>query len=222
MANRYPLSAETRTVIGKQVKQLRRQDILPGNIYGHKVESTAISVTAADFATVYKQAGETGLIDLKIGGEKSTRPVLVHDTLVDPVTGALLHIDFYQVNLKEKLVTSIPLEFVGESEVVKNKEGILLELMQEVEVESLPTDIPSSIEVDISTLTEVGQGIVAGDLKLPAGVELQTEAEEMVCKIDSAQMAEEEEVVEAAEGEEGEAEAESASEEASESTSGNE
>lgn len=192
MSKRYNLSAEPRTTVGKQVKQLRRQGVLPANIYGHKVDSVAVSVSATDFSATLRQAGETGLIDLQIAGEKASRPVLIHDTLVDPVTSALLHVDFYQVNLKEKLVAAVPLEFVGESPIVKNKEGILLELLHEVEVESLPTDIPSQIEVDISGLTEVDQGILVGDLPLPAGVEMKTDAEEMVCKIDTAQMSEEE------------------------------
>jgi large subunit ribosomal protein L25 len=222
MAKRYNLSAEPRTIIGKQVKQLRRKQILPANVYGHKVEATAISLALLDFKSVFKQAGETGLIDLQVHGEPQTRPVLINDTLVDPVTGALLHIDFYQVNLKEKLTATVPLEFEGESPIVKAKEGILLELLQEVEVESLPTNIPSSIVVDISNLTEVDQGIKVGDLPLPAGVEMQTDAEELVCKIETAQMAEEvvEEVV-VPEGEEAAAGEEEAPAETSETDSGN-
>lgn len=218
MAKRYNLSADSRTVVGKQVKSLRRDGKLPANVYGHNIKATAVTVDAKEFAGVLKQAGETGLIDLKIGEEK-TRPVLIHDMLVDPVKGATLHVDFYQVNLKEKLTATVPLEYVGESPIVKTGEGILLELLQEVEVESLPTDIPSSIEVDISGLTEVDQGIRVSDLPLPEGVEMQTDGEELVCKIDTAQMAEEEEV-EAAE-EVAEESAEQA-EESSEEATGNE
>jgi large subunit ribosomal protein L25 len=219
MAKRYNLSADSRTVIGKQVKQLRREGKLPANVYGHNVEATAVTVDAKEFASVLKQAGETGLIDLKVGDEK-TRPVLVHDMLVDPVKGATLHVDFYQVNLKEKLTATVPLEFVGESSIVKNNEGILLELLQEVEVESLPTDIPSSIEVDISGLVEVGQGIHVSDLPLPAGVEMQTDGEELVCKIDTPQMAEEE--VEEISTEESIEEGTTENPDESEDTSGNE
>jgi large subunit ribosomal protein L25 len=220
MAKRYNLSADPRTVIGKQVKQLRRQQMLPANVYGHKVDATAVTISLPDFKAVFKQAGETGLIDLQVNGEAQTRPVLIHDTLVDPMSDALLHVDFYQVNLKEKLVATVPLEFVGESPIVKASEGILLELLQEVEVESLPTDIPSVIEVDISGLTEVDQGIKVGDLSLPTGVTMQTDVEELVCKIDTAQMSEEEA------GETPEAEGEAAdggeSAETSETETGNE
>lgn len=223
MPKRYTLSAEPRTVVGKQVKQLRRNGQVPATIYGHKVDAVSVSVPSHEFAVTYRQAEETGLIDITIAGEEASRPVLIHDTLVDPMSGSLLHVDFYQVNLKEKLVAAVPLDFVGESPVVKASEGILLELLQEVEVESLPTDIPSSIEVDISNLTEVDQGILVGDLSLPTGVEMKTDPEEMVCKIETAQMAEEEEEVPATEeGEAAEGAEESATEEASEDTSGNE
>jgi large subunit ribosomal protein L25 len=192
MSQRFNLSAEPRTVLGKKVKQLRRDGLLPATVYGHKVDTQPVAVALVEFASTYKQAGETGLIDLQISGESSARPVLIHDMLEDPVTAKILHIDFYQVNLKEKLIATVPLEFVGESEVVKNNEGILLELLQEIEVECLPTDIPSSVEVNVSTLTEVDQGITAGELSLPEGVELKTDSEEMVCKVDEAKMSEEE------------------------------
>jgi large subunit ribosomal protein L25 len=187
---RFSISAEPRTILGKKVKQLRRNGLIPANIYGHNVDSTPVSVAVAEFLRVYKQAGETGLIDLSIGKE-ITRPVLVHAMLEDPASGALLHVDFYQVNLKEKLITAVPIEFVGESPIVKTKGGILLELLQEVEVECLPTEIPHSFAVDISGLTEVDQGIHVKDLPLPAGVEMQTDGDELVCKIDTAQMSEE-------------------------------
>jgi large subunit ribosomal protein L25 len=192
MAKRFNLNAENRMITGKKVKQLRRNGLVPATVYGRDVDAASVAVAAADFAATHRQAGETGLIDLQIEGEKASRPVLIHDMLVDPVTSHLLHVDFYQVNLKEKLTAAVPLEFVGESPMVKTNDGILLELLHEVEVESLPTDIPSSIEVDISILTEMDQGILVGDLPLPAGVEMKTDPEEMVCKIDAAQMSEEE------------------------------
>lgn len=219
MAQRYSLQAEARTLFGKQVKQLRRASMVPANIYGHNVDPIAISLPLTAFAAAFRQAGETGLIDLTIDGQ-AARPVLIHSTAVDPVHGQVLHVDFYQVNLKEKLIATVPLEFVGESPIVKNKEGILLELLQEVEVESLPTDIPSKIEVDVSGLTELDQGIHVGDLPVPAGVEMKTDTEELVCKIETAQMAEEEEEV-APEGESTEAEVE-ASADPSEDAPGNE
>lgn len=220
MADRFSLSVQPRTITGKKVKQLRRDGMLPANIYGHNVDSVAVSVPTKEFTDTFKKAGETGLIDISIENEKAARPVLVHSLLQDPVTSAVLHVDFYQVNLKEKLVATVPLQFVGESPIVHTKEGILLELLQEVEVESLPTDIPAHIEVDVTSLTEVDQGILVSDLKLPAGVEMKTDAEEMVCKIETAQMAEEE--VEELSTPESIAEDEATTEAEAEEASGNE
>ena len=217
MAKRHSLAVEARTLFGNKVKQLRRDGFIPANIYGHNVESTAVSVDGREFMSTFRMAGETGLVDLKISSESAARPVLIHSMLKDPVTGAILHVDFYQVNLKEKLTAAVPLHFTGESPLVKTKEGILLELMQEVEVESLPTDIPSSIEVDTSSIVELDGGIFVRDLPLPTGVEMQTDGDEMVCKVAPAQM--EEEPEEVAEAQAGEAEEESAT---NEEASGNE
>lgn len=215
---RHTLSVEPRTILGKQVKQLRLKGIIPGNIYGHKVDSTPVSIDERLFSQVYKQAGETGLINISIDAESKPRPVLVHSMLRHPVTDNILHVDFYQVNLKEKLVASVPLEFVGESPLVKSNEALLLETLQEIEVECLPTDIPSSIQVDVSNLTEVNQGITVAELPIPEGVDVKTEGEEMVCKLASPRIQEtEEELAEEAEAAEAAEEAaEASAEEATE------
>lgn len=196
MAKRHTLAVEARTQFGNKVKQLRREGLIPANIYGHNVEPTAVSVDGRTFMATFKAVGETGLVDISISNENAPRPVLIYSTLKDPVTGGILHVDFYQVNLKEKLTATVPLHFTGESPLVKTKEGMLLEMLQEVEVESLPTDIPSSIEVDTSTIEELDGGIFVRDLPLPAGVEMKTDADEMVCKVGSAQMSEEPEAEE--------------------------
>jgi len=216
MAKRHTLSVEARTLFGNKVKSLRREGLIPANIYGHNVDPVAVSVDNRVFQSTYKEVGETGLINLSISNESKPRPVLIHSMLQDPVTDAILHVDFYQVNLKEKLVTMVPLSFVGESPLVKNKEGMLLEMVQEVEVESLPTDIPSSIEVDTSSITEMDHGIFVRDLPLPEGVEMKTDGDEMVAKVGAAQMEEEPEETtseESAEEEASESEAESGNQE---------
>lgn len=198
MAKRHSLTVDARTLFGNKVKQLRRDGFIPANIYGHNVEPTAISVDNRTFLATFKAVGETGLIDVKVSNESAPRPALVHSMLKDPVSGAVLHVDFYQVNLKEKLTASVPLHFTGESPLIKSNQGILLELLQEVEVESLPTDIPSSIEVDTTSIEEIDGGIFVRDLPLPDGVEMKTEGDEMVVKIGASKMDEEpEEVVEA-------------------------
>ena len=201
------LVAQKRTIVGKKSKQLRRKGIVPANIYGPQVQSLAVQVQEGDFKKVFAKAGGTGIVDLHLEGE-NIRPVLIKDVQRDPVLPSPVHVDFYQVNLKEKITTAVPLTFVGESEIVKHGEGIFLSLIDEIEVECLPEDIPSEIAVDISSLQAVDESRFVKDLNIPANVTVKTPAEELVCKIEKPRM---EEVVEevkpaeeaaAAEGEE--------------------
>lgn len=160
----FQLSADTRTIFGRKTKQLRAKGIIPGNIFGKKIKSQAIELASSTLLTTMRQAGETGLIHLKIKGDDKTHPVLVSGYAQDPVTGAMLHVDFHEVDLKQKVTATVPLKTVGESEAVKS--GMVLVMMKnELEVEALPTDLPDNIEVDISILTEVGATIHAKDLK---------------------------------------------------------
>lgn len=175
------LSVEKRKVLGKKVKRLRKEGLLPGNIYGKDVKSESVQVPYKEFEKVYKEAGETGLVDLQVDGQ--VRPVLIHNIQFDPVTHETLHADFYQVNLKEKVKTMVPLLFVGEPKAVVNKVGILLEQLSEVEVEALPTDLPESIVVNVESLANVDDQITIADIKAPTGVALLTDAGQVVAKI---------------------------------------
>src|SRR3989337_1209130 len=107
--DRLSLKATERTILGKKVKNLRQDWFIPAHVFGNKIETEHVSVKAHDFMTTYEMAGETGLIDLKISDEK-VKPVLVRDVQVDPVSGKPLNIDFYQVNLKEKVTVPVPIE----------------------------------------------------------------------------------------------------------------
>lgn len=178
------LAVEKRAVIGKKVKLLRRDGLLPANIYGKKNKSLAVQLPTKLFLSVFKEVGESGLLDLKVGGEDSARPVLVHDVHFHPVSNEPLHVDFYQVDLKEKVTTKVPVEIVGESPAIKEKIGILIQPLSEVEVEALPGDLPEKIEVDISGLKEVGETITVDQVKAPEGVKILTEAKELLVKIE--------------------------------------
>ncbi|MGI5828509.1 MAG: 50S ribosomal protein L25, partial [Patescibacteria group bacterium] len=103
MAKNITLNAQKRTVTGRKVKQLRAQGIIPGNVYGAGVASQAISFSEQVFKDVFKDAGETHVVDLLIKGEKNSRPTLIYQVQTDPITRRLLHVDFRQVNLKEKI-----------------------------------------------------------------------------------------------------------------------
>jgi large subunit ribosomal protein L25 len=177
---RYKLKVEERKVLGKQVKKLRRDGILPCNIYGKGIKSTAVQVPQKDFDAVYKEAGETGLVDIELG-DKVT-PVLIHNMQKD-FRGNILHADFFQVNLKEKVKTMIPLEIVGEPKAVLDKIGLLMNILSEVEVEALPAELPENIEVNVEHLTNIDDQVTVADLKVPEGVTVLTEAEQVISKI---------------------------------------
>lgn len=177
------LDVEKRKITGKKVKALRKQGILPANIYGKNIKSLAVQLALKDFDKTFKEVGETGLLELSVAGEEKTRPVLIHNVHLDPVTSLPLHTDFFQVDLKEKVTTMVPLEMIGEALAVKDKKGVLLTTLNEVEVEALPSDLPEKIEIDVSSLLEVDQEIKVADLKAPAGVTILADGGLVACKI---------------------------------------
>ncbi len=178
---KYKLQATKRELFGRKVKKIRREGLLPATVYGKKIKSASLAVDQSAFAKVYADAGETGLVELNLGSE--IRPVLIHNVQIDPVDSAPLHVEFFQVDLKEKVRTKVPLVFVGESPAVAQKQGVLLTVLDEVEVEALPTQLPEKIEVDVSGLTQVNQEFKVNQLSVPAEVTLLTEGELTVVKI---------------------------------------
>ena len=177
-----PLTAQKRTVLGRKVKKLRSEGLIPAHVFGHKVKTEHIQVKIVDFSKVYDAAGETGIVDLAIDGQK--KPVLIRNVQVHPVTDQPLHIDFYQVNLAEKVKVNVPLEIIGESPAVEKRSGLLLTPVSEVEVEALPADLPEKIEVDVSKLENVGNEIKIKDLKIDrAKIAILTDEELVVTQI---------------------------------------
>lgn len=178
---KYELKVTKRTTLGKKVKKLRKEGIFPANIYGKELKSIAVQVPFKEFEKVFKEAGETGLVDVTVDGE--IRPILIHNVQYDHVTRVPLHADFYQVNLKEKVKTMVPVVTIGEPKAVSDKVGLLLQQLSEIEVEALPTDLPEKIEVNVEPLSAVDEQITVADLKVPAGVAVLTDAPQVVVKI---------------------------------------
>jgi len=187
------LKAQKRVIQGKKVAKLRRQGKIPAILYGGKENPKALTFAKEEFERVYQEAGESTLVDLNVEGKKEK--VLITDVQHDPL-GKLLHVDLQRVEAGEKLTATVAVKVVGESPIVKSGEGILLTLLDEVEIECLPQDLPSEINVDLSFLTEIGRGITVKDLPIDQTKIkiLGHEPEELVLKIDYPQMAEEEEV----------------------------
>jgi len=194
------LKASPRKLTGRKVKYLRKEGIIPANIFGKDVKSVSIQVDKKEFKEVFKKVGETGIIELHLGDD--LRPSLVSDIAIHPATSDILHIDFKQVNLKERVTASIPVEIVGESPAEKGGIGTVVLLLQELEVEALPTDLPEKFEIDALKLTDVDQVVKISDLKYDKSkVEIKADPELIVAKVEPPQK---EEVVEAPSATQGE------------------
>jgi large subunit ribosomal protein L25 len=182
MAQHAQLKAERRELLGKKVRRLRHEGILPATVYGYDTEPVSIQISAHDFAGVLRNAGRTGLIDLTIGTERA-RPVFVKQTTVDAKRNVIQHVEFYQANLREKMASEVPLHFVGDAPAVREG-GILLPVLDRLSIESLPDDVPASgIDVDVSSIVEINGAIHAGEIALPSGVTLLTPGDEILVKV---------------------------------------
>lgn len=175
------LKARPRQELGRKVKKFRKAGQIPAVIYGHGIKSQPVYVLAKDFEKVYQQAGESSLIALEIENKK--RNVLIHDIARDPISGQILHIDFYQVKMDEKIKAHIPLIFIGESPAVKTEGGTLIKNIQEVEIEALAKDLPHQIEVDVSQLQTFDDNIYIKDLKVSNQVKILAEPNEVVASV---------------------------------------
>jgi large subunit ribosomal protein L25 len=194
MQTRPVLQATRRGILGKKVKTLRREGKLPANIYGKGLKSIAIQINTKDFESVYKEVGETGLIDLILDGE--AHPVLIKSVQMKYPLHTPLHVDFHQVNLKEKVKAMIPIALVGEAKAVTDKIGTLIQLINEIEVEALPTDLPERIEVNVEHLANLNEQITVSDLRIPSSVNVLTDPGQIVVKIAELAAPEPEPVVE--------------------------
>lgn len=163
--SQYVLTAQARQVFGRKVRTLRRQGLVPGNLFGKKSKSLALSLDHKALLKVMREAGETGLINLSVEGQSGTHPVLVAGYAKDPVTEELLHVDLHEVDLTVRTKANVPVKLVGESPAVVAG-NVLVQQKNELEVEALPADLPEHLEVDITGLTEVGMSIVAQDIKV--------------------------------------------------------
>lgn len=186
------LKAEIRKITGRKIKNLRVQGLLPANVSGKKIKSEAVQVNLKEFKKVFAEAGETGLVELKIGSD--TRPVLIHNIQRNPVSDEYIHADFLQVDLKEKVEAEVPVELTGESPAEKQSIGTVVQYLNEIRVEALPTDLPEKFVIDVSTLSEVDQAVYVKDVKVDKSkVDIKDDPEEIVVKVEPPQK---EEVVE--------------------------
>jgi large subunit ribosomal protein L25 len=209
MATSLELSASVRAETGRHVHAVRRRGEVPAVLYGHNVEPQNLAIDARSLRKVWHSAGHSHLVDLALDGGRA-RKVLIRELQVNPRTTELMHVDLFAVNLREKLTVEIPLIPIGESPAVSDlKLGVLQQIITAVKVECMPGDIPAQLNVDISGLTEIDQGIRLAEVPLPERVTLATgvDPDELVLKVAQVRVAAEPEEVEAepVEGEEAEA-----------------
>lgn len=193
------LQAEKRKTLGHKVKHLRKEGKLPASVYGKGFESISIEIPTVNFKKAYEEAGQTHLVDLLIDGSK--HPVLIHAVQQHPVTKEVLHVELLKVNLKEKMKTMIPITIEGEAPAVKEGLGTLIQVLQEIEIEALPSEIPESLVINIDALAVVDSEKTVKDLVVPGGVTVLSDAEETVVKIGAIVVEEEPVSTEAAESE---------------------
>lgn len=198
------LSAKIRKNLGKKVKTIRRQGALPAILYGSKIKSLPLEVDLEEFENIYKAVGESGLIKLQIKpssraqveGDKKIKTkefsILIHDVQRDPLTGKLIHVDFFQPSLKEEVEVTVPLVFEGLSKAVKDLGGTLVKNISEVEVKALPQNLPKEIKVNIESLKTFEDEILIKDLLVPEGIEVLKKPDEVIAKVSPPEKVEEE------------------------------
>jgi large subunit ribosomal protein L25 len=207
MAEQIKLQVQKRTVLGKAVKQLRRQGVIPANLTGRQCEPTAIQVERLALERFMKDHGRTTLIKMAIPGTAEQTAMIAH-VQREPVSGKIQHVDFLQVEMNQPMKVRVPIHVEGEAPAVKSGDGILLHLRNDVEVEALPANLPEALSIDVSGLEKVDDAVYVRDLQVPPRVQLvQISPDEPLIKVIVTRAAIEEAAAEVAPAAEGEAEA---------------
>lgn len=192
------LMVDPRVVTGKKVKTLRRQGIVPAHLYGRGTESLALQAPASSITTLLRTAERNTIIDLRINGEGESRPVMLRGVQRDPVTDELVHIDFFQISLTERIHADVQLILTGEAPAVHIFSGVLLQNLDRLTVEALPTEIPGHIDVDVSDLDTLDSAIHVRDIEIPPNVLLLSDPDQVVAKVSPPRLVTEEEEAAAA------------------------
>lgn len=183
------IKAEARQELGKKVKHMRQKGVMPAVLYGYGIESRPIAVPRADFERVYREAGESSLVTLEVEGRPYN--VLIHDIARDPIKDKPIHADFYAVRMDKAIRVSVPLAFAGESPAVENEGGVLIKVVQELEVEALPQDLPHELRADLSRLAALESRLTVADIPTPPGVKILAEPGEVVVIVEAPRSEEE-------------------------------
>ncbi|HUU63148.1 MAG TPA: 50S ribosomal protein L25 [Dehalococcoidia bacterium] len=214
--NRDELKVSHRDVLGKKVRFLRREGLTPVNLYGPNIESLSLQVETSLLKRLIAKVGRNALIALNVDSAKEPRMAMIRDMQRHPLTGDLLHVGFFQVEMTHSVKADVPLLFLGEAPAAMTSHTMLIENLTSLEVEALPANLPRNIVVDLTVLKEINQSIHVRDIVVGEAVEVLTDPDQLVVKVMESKvekLIEEEAVsVEEAEAPPGEAEGEEKSE----------
>ena len=180
--NKMVISAENRNAEEISAKDILKEGFIPGVVYGHGFDNVSVKVGRKEFINIFNEAGESSLIDLKIG-DKEIGNVVIKDYQVDPMTGAITHFDLHKVKMSEKLIVNVEITFIGESPAVKNEGGILVKGINMLEIKCLPKDLIQEIEIDLGKLEHVDDMIRVKDLDLSENIEILAEEENVIVSV---------------------------------------
>ncbi len=170
------LNAERRTITGKKVKRLRRQGLVPGIVYGGGIEAAMpIQVDRRELIKTLQVAGTTNIVQLNVDGQNGSLATLVREVQRDAISHEIIHVDFQAVRMDEPIRVDVPVHIVGEAPPVKRGEAIVTQLIETIDLEALPSELPHEIVVDVSTLEEIGDLLTVGDLPIPSGAKVYTD-----------------------------------------------
>jgi large subunit ribosomal protein L25 len=187
MADEVTLLVRPRTTLGKQVRRLRREGVIPANIFGRGQDSRAVEMEAIDLKRLLAKHAGTRIVQLQLDGTQEA--VLIRHVQHDPRTGAVQHVDFLHVDMREKIRARVPVRLTGEAPAVKQLGGVLLHVSDTVEVECLPSDLPERLELDVGGLENLDDTLYVRDLSAPTGVVILADADETVAKVTASRMA---------------------------------
>lgn len=182
MSEYMKLTAVLRAEAGKGLEQLRKDDMVPAVVYGRKIEPRNIALSYLEFSKAYKQAGENTIIELSVGEGKPVN-VLIHAVQMSPLKNRFIHADFFQVRMDEEIETHVPLVFIGESPAVREMGGMLMKSIEELPVKTLPSDLPHSLEVDLSTLLTFEDHITVSDIKVSDRVKIDADPNMVIASV---------------------------------------
>jgi large subunit ribosomal protein L25 len=197
------ISVDARTVTGKHTRRLRASGIVPGVLFGKTAGSVAVQLDAKALDVLYRRAGRTNIVRVSVDGGTATSAV-IKSMQRHPLTGRVLHVDFFAPDLTLEMTVDVPIVFSGEAPAVEATGGSLFTSLDHLKVKALPADLPNEVSVDVSSLVDLEAAIHVSDLTLDEKVTVLNEPDELVAKVMPPRVEVEEEPV-VAEGEEGEA-----------------